>query len=76
MSDFSLVLSYIDRANIGNAKIEGIEADLGLTPKQYQIVLSIFFIGYILCGAHILVSVIKAHKAGALTRSQRSHQTG
>ncbi|KAL2213232.1 MFS general substrate transporter [Sarocladium strictum] len=44
-----VVLSYIDRANIGNAKIEGIEADLGLTPKQYQITLSIFFIGYILC---------------------------
>jgi hypothetical protein len=46
------VLSYIDRANIGNAKIEGIEADLGLSPKQYQITLSIFFIGYILCGTY------------------------
>lgn len=44
------MLSYIDRANIGNAKIEGIEADLGLTPKQYQITLSIFFVSYILCG--------------------------
>ncbi|PNP77094.1 hypothetical protein FNYG_09563 [Fusarium nygamai] len=43
------LLSYIDRANIGNAKIEGIEADLGLTPKQYQITLSIFFVSYILC---------------------------
>ncbi|KAF5709074.1 high-affinity nicotinic acid transporter [Fusarium mundagurra] len=43
------LLSYIDRANIGNAKIEGIEADLGLTSKQYQITLSIFFVSYILC---------------------------
>ena len=40
--------AHIDRANIGNAKIEGLVEDLGMTNIQYNIVLSIFFIPYIL----------------------------
>ncbi|KAF4450507.1 MFS general substrate transporter [Fusarium austroafricanum] len=43
------ILSYIDRANIGNAKIEGMVEDLGLSSTQYNTVLSIFFVTYILC---------------------------
>ncbi|SPO06440.1 related to putative tartrate transporter [Cephalotrichum gorgonifer] len=42
------LMSYIDRANIGNAKIEGMSQDLGLTGSQYSVVLSIFFVTYIL----------------------------
>ncbi|KAJ5463264.1 Major facilitator superfamily domaingeneral substrate transporter [Penicillium sp. IBT 31633x] len=38
---------FIDRANIGNAKLAGFEADLGLEGLDYNIVLSIFFISYI-----------------------------
>lgn len=41
---FLYLLSYINRANVGNAKIEDIKADLDLTPKQYQITLSIFLL--------------------------------
>ncbi|KAF1848174.1 MFS general substrate transporter [Cucurbitaria berberidis CBS 394.84] len=42
------LISHIDRANIGNAKIEGMVEDLGLTGVQWNIVLSVFFVPYIL----------------------------
>ncbi|KAJ5668877.1 hypothetical protein N7462_009947 [Penicillium macrosclerotiorum] len=42
------LISHIDRANIGNAKIEGMVEDLGMTGVQYNTVLSIFFIPYVL----------------------------
>ncbi|KAI0964732.1 major facilitator superfamily domain-containing protein [Xylaria arbuscula] len=42
------LLSFIDRANIGNAKIEGLTDDLNLTGNQYNIVLSTFFVTYII----------------------------
>ncbi|KAK7056734.1 hypothetical protein VNI00_002451 [Paramarasmius palmivorus] len=40
--------SYIDRANIGNARVLGMAEDLKLTSGQYNWALSIFFIGYVL----------------------------
>ncbi|TLD05487.1 uncharacterized protein PgNI_09253 [Pyricularia grisea] len=39
---------FIDRANIGNARIAGLEKDLGLTGNDYNIILSVFYISYIL----------------------------
>ncbi|KAF4814542.1 putative transporter [Colletotrichum tropicale] len=42
------LISFLDRANIGNAKIEGLPEDLNLTGQQYNIVLCVFFITYIL----------------------------
>ncbi|KAB8233211.1 putative MFS transporter [Aspergillus alliaceus] len=39
---------FIDRANIGNAKLAGFEKDLGLTGYDYNTVLSIFYISYII----------------------------
>jgi MFS family permease len=41
-------LSFLDRVNIGNAKIYGLEKATGITPSDYNWALSIFFIGYIL----------------------------
>ncbi|KFY95411.1 hypothetical protein V500_02803 [Pseudogymnoascus sp. VKM F-4518 (FW-2643)] len=38
---------FIDRANIGNARLAGFEKDLGLKGYDYNIVLSIFYISYI-----------------------------
>lgn len=35
------LMAHIDRANIGNAKIEGMVSDLNMTGVQYNIVLSI-----------------------------------
>ncbi|KAF4958769.1 hypothetical protein FGADI_2113 [Fusarium gaditjirri] len=42
------LVTYIDKANIGNAKIEGMLPDLGMSGEQYNIALSIYFIPYIL----------------------------
>jgi hypothetical protein len=36
------VVSQVDRANIGNAKIEGLDKDLSLTGNQYNIASTIF----------------------------------
>ncbi|KAK4238349.1 major facilitator superfamily domain-containing protein [Achaetomium macrosporum] len=38
---------FIDRANIGNAKIAGFEKDLGMKGYDYNALLSIFYISYI-----------------------------
>ena len=42
------LVSHIDRANIGNAKIEGLVEDLGLSGVQWNVVLSVFFVPYVL----------------------------
>lgn len=36
--------AFLDRGNIGNARIEGLEADLGISAQQYQWCLSVFFL--------------------------------
>ncbi|KAK6196939.1 HIR complex subunit [Pestalotiopsis sp. IQ-011] len=48
MLAFLYLICHIDRANIGNAKIEGMVEDLNMTGVQYNIVLAIFFIPYVL----------------------------
>ncbi|CAO3685517.1 unnamed protein product [Rhizopus stolonifer] len=40
--------SFLDRVNIGNAKLAGITTDLNISATDYNIALSIFFIGYII----------------------------
>ncbi|KAF9137234.1 hypothetical protein BGX30_010435 [Mortierella sp. GBA39] len=42
------LFSFLDRVNIGNAKVAGLEEDLNLNPSEYSWALSIFFIGYII----------------------------
>ncbi|KAG7441170.1 MFS general substrate transporter [Guyanagaster necrorhizus] len=41
-------LSYLDRANIANAKVGGLETSLGLTSNQYSVVLLLFFVSYVI----------------------------
>ncbi|RDW89243.1 MFS general substrate transporter-42 [Coleophoma cylindrospora] len=36
----------LDRANLGNAKTDGFEADIGLKPNQYSLILVLFYIPY------------------------------
>lgn len=38
--------SFLDRTNIGNAKIDGLQEDLHMTSNQYNDTLTIFFISY------------------------------
>ncbi|KAG9324800.1 hypothetical protein KVV02_004673 [Mortierella alpina] len=40
--------SYLDRVNLGNAKVANLEADLNLTSGLFNMAGSIFYIGYIL----------------------------
>lgn len=42
------LLSFLDRVNIGNARLYGLEEDLGLVDNQFQIAVSVLFITYIL----------------------------
>jgi MFS family permease len=42
------LLSFLDRVNIGNARLYRMEEDLGLEGDQYQIAVSILFVTYIL----------------------------
>lgn len=39
--------SFLDRVNIGNAKLAGITHDLAITPNEYNLALSLFFVGYV-----------------------------
>ncbi|KAH8722983.1 major facilitator superfamily domain-containing protein [Phaeosphaeriaceae sp. PMI808] len=41
------LLSYMDRTNIGNAKIAGMATDLKLTSNQYSTALVVFFVTYV-----------------------------
>jgi hypothetical protein len=43
------LLAFCDRINIGNAKIQNMEKDLGMKGNDFNIALFIFFIPYILC---------------------------
>ncbi|TKA51422.1 hypothetical protein B0A53_05335 [Rhodotorula sp. CCFEE 5036] len=43
------LLSFMDRGNIGNARIEGLEAELNMNSQQFNTTLSCFFITYCLC---------------------------
>ncbi|KAF9151000.1 hypothetical protein BG015_007192 [Linnemannia schmuckeri] len=40
--------SFLDRVNIGNAKVAGISESINLTPSEYNWALSIFFVGYVI----------------------------
>ncbi|GAB7355084.1 hypothetical protein MBLNU459_g5671t1 [Dothideomycetes sp. NU459] len=42
------MLSFLDRSNIGNAKVAGMSTDLGLTTSQFEWLLSGFYITYVL----------------------------
>ncbi|CAK7236431.1 hypothetical protein SBRCBS47491_009634 [Sporothrix bragantina] len=42
------LFNSLDKANLGNAKTAGLEKSLGLGPNQYSIILSVFFIPYVL----------------------------
>ncbi|ODV89722.1 hypothetical protein CANCADRAFT_142936 [Tortispora caseinolytica NRRL Y-17796] len=39
-------LSFLDRGNIGNAKIAGMNQDLGLSDHEYSVALTVFFATY------------------------------
>ncbi|KAK3902152.1 major facilitator superfamily domain-containing protein [Staphylotrichum tortipilum] len=42
------LLSFLDRSNVGNARIEGLTDDLHMTGNQYLTGLTLYFIGYVI----------------------------
>jgi len=42
------LLSFLDRVNIGNARLYGLQEDLNMTDNQFQTAVSILFVTYIL----------------------------
>ncbi|KZT66076.1 MFS general substrate transporter [Daedalea quercina L-15889] len=40
------LLAYLDRTNVGNAKIAGLTTDLGLTGVQFNLISALFYIPY------------------------------
>uniref|UniRef100_A0A060T1F9 ARAD1C20174p n=1 Tax=Blastobotrys adeninivorans TaxID=409370 RepID=A0A060T1F9_BLAAD len=49
------LLAFLDRGNIGNANTAGMSKDLGITNKQYEWFLTIFYISYILSMVTIIL---------------------
>ncbi|OAL39843.1 hypothetical protein AYO20_00755 [Fonsecaea nubica] len=41
-------LSFLDRTNIGNARLQGLQEELGLTDRTYRIALTVLYVPYIL----------------------------
>jgi hypothetical protein len=41
-------LSFLDRGTIGNARIQGMEKDLGLNGKQFNLCLTVFFFTWVI----------------------------
>ncbi|PGH29978.1 hypothetical protein GX50_07278 [[Emmonsia] crescens] len=46
---FLMCLGFLDRINIGNARLQGLEKDLGMSGHDFNIALFIFFIPYMVC---------------------------
>lgn len=42
------LLSFLDRSNIANARVDGLTTDLHLSSSQYSTALTLFFVGYVL----------------------------
>jgi hypothetical protein len=61
------MLAFIDRGNIGNAEIAGMQQDLDLTSSQYAWFATIFYITYILFEFSLLFwKIFPPHIVGAL----------
>ncbi|KAK7438888.1 hypothetical protein VKT23_017814 [Stygiomarasmius scandens] len=43
------LMSFLDRGNIGNARLQGLESQLNLVGNQYNIALTMYFIPYCIC---------------------------
>ena len=49
------LVNFIDRANIGNAKIQGMEKELKLTGQRFNIAVWVFNLGYLVAGIPLTI---------------------
>ena len=61
------LLSFLDRSNVGNARIEGLATDLHMTGNQYLTGLTLYFVGYVIFEV--------SHKSG-LRRKKEANKWG
>ena len=52
------LLSFLDRSNVANARIEGLATDLHITGNQYLTGLTLYFIGYVLFEVCISLKIV------------------
>ncbi|KAJ5142284.1 MOSC N-terminal beta barrel [Penicillium atrosanguineum] len=63
---FFYLLAFLDRSNIGNAKIAGMEEDLSLDDNSYSWLLTIFYISYTVFEFQALMwKIVKPHQWAA-----------
>ena len=57
------LLAFLDRTNIANAAVFGLQKDLGLTGTQYNTALTIFFVPYVVfeIPSNIILKKLKPH---------------
>ncbi|KAI1480366.1 MFS general substrate transporter [Daldinia eschscholtzii] len=61
------MLAYLDRGNIGNARIAGMAKDLDLTGNRYQWLLNIFYIAYVVFEFGVLMwKIFPPHLVGTV----------
>lgn len=64
---FQDMLAFLDRSNIGNAKIAGMQKELSIDSDGYQWLLNIFYISYVVAEfAVILWKLFPPHFVGAV----------
>lgn len=68
--------SFLDRTNVGNAKIIGLEEDLGISNLQYNQGLAVFYATYIarsVADWHAILLIIRIHTACAMRLCVSQH---
>ncbi|KAF9254617.1 MFS general substrate transporter [Marasmius fiardii PR-910] len=58
------LVNYLDRSNVGNARVLGLEQDLGLHGRQFNVALLVFYVSYLLVDvpATLLLKRIKPNR--------------
>ncbi|QKX59346.1 uncharacterized protein TRUGW13939_06480 [Talaromyces rugulosus] len=68
ITGFLYLLAFLDRSNIGNAKIAGMETDLSLNGGAYAWLLTIFYISYTVFEFQALMwKIVPPHRWAAFT---------
>ncbi|ODV77778.1 MFS general substrate transporter [Suhomyces tanzawaensis NRRL Y-17324] len=60
------LFNALDKGNISNAKTDHIDKDLGIKGQQWNLMLSIFYIPFVLCGLPFSLLVRKYNAANAI----------
>lgn len=61
------MLAFLDRGNIGNARIAGMQVELKLNSDRYAWLLNIFYIAYVIAEFAVLLwKVFPPHIVGAV----------